>query len=264
MPFYSSKFIYNGTSSDYFDLYISEIGGDGSSEWSGSGSMEIYNKKLYRRSTPFFYGSAIGDNLEFELSFNSSEDIDSRKSELIQKWLFSSRSYKKLMIIQPDMQDVYMNVILNNPQVVRDGNLIRGYTCTAQCDSPFGGWKFPKTKAYNYTAEVIDSTVVFNNSSDDTGAYLYPILELTMNNAGGEITITNQSDAGRVFSFTSLSPSEVVTVDNSLQQISSSTDLKRMSNFNKKFFRLIPGVNTLRFQGNIQSIAMTYQFVAKI
>jgi flagellar basal-body rod protein FlgG len=30
------------------------------------------------------------------------------------------------MIVQPDMQDVYMNVILNDPQVVRDGNFIRG------------------------------------------------------------------------------------------------------------------------------------------
>lgn len=264
MPFYSSKFVFDGRSSDYFKLYVSEIGGDGSSTWNGSGSMEIYNRKIYRRSTPFFYGSAVGDNLEYELSFTSPEDIDSRTSELIQKWLFSSRSYKKLMIVQPDMQDVYMNVILNNPQVVRDGNFIRGYTCTAQCDSPFGGWKFPKTKTYIYTAEVIDATVTFNNSSDDTGAYLYPIFVIAMNNAGGDITITNQSDSNRVFSFVDLSPSEVLTVDNSIQQISSSTDLKRMPNFNKKFFRLIPGVNTLRFQGNIQSIAMTYQLVAKI
>jgi len=264
MPFYSSGFIYNGVASNMYNLYVSEIGGDGSSTWNGAGSMEIYNKKLYRRSTPFFYGSAVGDNMEFELSFTSPEDIDSRTSELIQKWLFSSRSYKKLMIVQPDMQDVYMNVILNNPQVVREGNLIRGYTCTAQCDSPFGGWKFPKTKTYIYTAEVIDNTVTFNNASDDSGNYLYPQLVITMNNAGGDITITNQSDGSRITSFTDLSPSEILTVDNSLQQISSSTDLKRMSNFNKKFFRLIPGINTIRFQGNVSSIAMTYQFVAKI
>ena len=264
MPFYSSSFVYDSRPSSYFNLYVSEIGGDGNSTWNGAGSMEIYNKKLYRRSTPFFYGSAVGDNMEFELSFTSPEDIDSRTSELIQKWLFSSRSYKKLMIVQPDMQDVYMNVILNDPQVVREGNLIRGYTCTAQCDSPFGGWKFPKTKTYTYTAEVIDTTVTFNNTSDDNGDYLYPQLVITMNNAGGDITITNQSDSNRVFSFTGLFPSEILTVDNSLQQISSSTDLRRMSNFNKKFFRLIPGINTIRFQGNVSSIAMTYQFVAKI
>lgn len=264
MKYYSSSFIYDGSPSSYFNLYISEIGGDGSSEGSGGSSFEIYNKKIYRRSVPFFYGSAVGDNVEFELSFTSPEDIDSRTSELIQKWLFSSRSYKKLMIVQPDMQDVYMNVILNDPQVVREGNLIRGYTCTAQCDSPFGGWKFPKTKTYTYTAEVIDSTVTFNNTSDDSGNYLYPQLVITMNNAGGDITITNQSDGNRISSFIDLSPSEILTVDNSLQQISSSTDLKRMSNFNKKFFRLIPGINTIRFQGNVSSIAMTYQFVAKI
>ena len=264
MPIYSSSFAYDSKPSSYFNLYVSEIGGDGSSTWNGAGSMEIYNKKLYRRSKPFFYGSAVGDNAEYELSFTSPEDIDSRTSELIQKWLFSSRSYKKLMIIQPDMQDVYMNVILNNPEVVREGNLIRGYTCTAQCDSPFGGWKFPKTKNYTYTAEVTDSTVVFNNTSDDNGSYLYPHFVITMNNAGGDIFITNQSDGNRVSSFVDLSPSEVLTVDNSLQQMSSSTDLIRMSNFNKKFFRLVPGINQIRFQGNVANIAMTYQFVAKI
>ena len=264
MKYYSSSFVYDGSPSSYFNLYVSEIGGDGNSENSGGGSFEVYNKKIYRRSVPFFYGSAVGDNMEYELSFTSPEDIDSRTSELIQKWLFSSRSYKKLMIVQPDMQDVYMNVILNDPQVVREGNLIRGYTCTAQCDSPFGGWKFPKTKTYTYTAEVIDNTVTFNNSSDDSGNYLYPQFVITMNNAGGNITITNQSDGDRVSSFTGLSPSEVLSVDNSLEQISSSTDLKRMSNFNKKFFRLIPGINTIRFQGNVSSITMAYQFVAKI
>lgn len=264
MPFYSSSFIYDSRPSSYFNLFVSEIGGDGSSTWNGSGSMEIYNRKIYRRNLPYFYGSAVGDNVEYELSFTSPEDIDSRTSELIQKWLFSSRSYKKLMIIQPDMQDVYMNVILNNPQVVRDGNFIRGYTCTAQCDSPFGGWRFPKTKTYTYTSEVIDETVVFNNSSDDSGSYLKPQLVITMNNAGGDVFITNQSDGNRVSSFIDLSPNEVLTIDNSLEQMQSSTDLKRMSNFNKKFFRLIPGINTIRFQGNVSSIAMTYQFVAKI
>ena len=264
MPFYSSDFVYNGVSSNIYNLYVSEIGGDGSSTWSGSGSMEIYNKKLYRRSKPFFYGSAVGDNLEYELSFTAPEDIDSRTSELIQKWLFSSRSYKKFMVIQPDMQDVYMNVILNDPQVVREGNLIRGYTCTAQCDSPFGGWKFPKTKNYTYTSEIIDSTITFNNTSDDSGSYLYPVLVITMNNAGGDIIITNQSDNNRIFSFVDLSPNEILTVDNSLQQIYSSTDLIRMSKFNKKYLRLIPGINVLRLQGNISNISMTYQFVAKI
>jgi phage-related protein len=105
---------------------------------------------------------------------------------------------------------------------------------------------------------------VFNNKSDDKGAYLYPKLVITMNNSGGNVTITNSSDASRVFSFTGLLTSEVITIDNSLQQITSSTGLLRMSNFNKKFFRLIPEINNLRFQGNIASIDMTYQFVAKI
>ena len=263
MPFYGSSFQFNGITSDTYDLYISEIGGDGSSSDMGSSAMEIYNQKLYRRSTPYFFGSTPSENISMDISITSPTDIDSKKSKLISKWLFSNRSYKKLLILQPDMNDVYLNCIFNNPQIERNGNLIRGYTATLEADAPFG-WKFPKTKTYTYTSSVIDSSVVFNNTSDDSGSYLYPSFVITMNNSGGNIIITNQSDSNRVFSFTGLIADEVLSVDNSIQQIISSTGLRRISNFNKKFFRLIPGLNNIRFQGNIASIAMTYQFVAKI
>jgi phage-related protein len=77
------------------------------------------------------------------------------------------------------------------------------------------------------------------------------------------VSITNLDDSNRVFSFTGVSPNEVLTVNNSLQTISSSTGLIRLSYFNKHFLRLVPGVNRLRIQGNVGSVAMTTQFVAK-
>jgi phage-related protein len=263
MPFYASEFQYENIASSTYNLYISQIDGDGGSTDMGSSPMEIYNQKLYRRSQPYFYGSTPSENLSMEVSISSPDNIDSETSQLISKWLFSNRSYKKLMIIQPDMEGVYLNCMFNKPQIERVGNFIQGYTATLEADAPYA-WRFPRTKTYTYTSPVIDASVVFNNKSDDKGAYLYPKLVITMNNSGGNVTITNSSDASRVFSFTGLLTSEVITIDNSLQQITSSTGLLRMSNFNKKFFRLIPEINNLRFQGNIASIDMTYQFVAKI
>ncbi len=263
MPFYSSLFQYDGISSSVYNLYLSEIDGEGESSDMGSSSMEIYNQKLYRRSVPYFYGSTPSENLSMDISITSPDNIDSKTSQLISKWLFSNRGYKKLLVLQPDMQNVYINCIFNEPKIERIGNMIYGYTATLEADAPFA-WKFPKTVTYTYTSEVTDTTFVFNNMNDDAGDYLYPTLSIVINNAGGDITLTNSSDSNRVFSFTDLLPNETLTVNNSLQQITSSTGLKRMSNFNKKFFRLVPGVNNIRLQGNVASIGITYQYVAKI
>lgn len=263
MSFYASSFLYDNIPSETYNLFISEIGGGGNSTMSGSSSIDIYNKKIYRRAQPYFYGGTTGDVLKFDIQISSPDNIDSETSQLIQKWLFSNRAYKKLMIVQPDMEDVYFNCIFNNPQVIRVGNLIEGYNATIETDSPFG-WYFPKTKTYTYTDSVINTSIVFNNQSDDRGGYLYPIISATMNSSGGDIVLQNASDSNRIFSFDNLSPAEVITVDNSLQTVSSSTGLRRLSKFNKKFFRLIPGVNNINVQGNISSLSITYQFVAKI
>lgn len=264
MPFYASSFQFDGVPSEAFGLTISEINSSAESEMMGSMSMDVLSRKIYRRAKPYFYGSTPSENLSFEISIMSiGRDIDAVTSQSIQKWLFSNRSYKKLLIVQPDMEDRYYNVIFNNPKVIRVGNIIQGYTATVQSDAPYA-WAYPKTTTYTYLASITDTTIVFNNISDDRGSYLYPITVLTVNNIGGNITLTNQSDANRVFSFTGLLSGEVLTVDNSLQIISTSAGLLRMANFNKKFFRLVPGVNTIRIQGNIASLALTTQFVAKI
>ena len=160
------------------------------------------------------------------------------------------------------MQTSYFDCIFNEPKTVRNGNQIYGFNAEVVCNSAFG-WETPKTTTYTYSASVVDSSVVFNNRSDDSGNYLYPNLVITMNNIAGGLSITNSSDSNRVFSFAGLSGNEVLTINCGLETLVSSTGLKRLSNFNKNFLRLVPGINNLRIQGNVASIAMTTQYVAK-
>jgi phage-related protein len=262
MAFYGRSFIYNNIPSDYYGLLIGDLDSGGVNETMGSSNMEILDQKIYRRATPFFYGATPSPILTFDMSAFSENEIDSDFFRLIQKVFFSSKKYSKLQIVQDDMAEIYFDAILNDPKIIRVGNLLRGISFTVTCSSPFA-WNFPKTTTYTYSTPTIDSTVIFNNSSDDNGSYLYPSNVITMNSFGGNITITNLSDSNRVFSFTGLQAGEVITIDNSLQTISSSTGLKRLSNFNKKFLRLIPGVNNLRIQGAISTATMTCQFVSR-
>lgn len=262
MAFYGRAFIYDGVPSELYGLMISDIDASAIERTMGSNAMDIYDTKIYRRAVPYFYGATPAPVLSFPMSAFSEQEIDADMFSLIQKWLFSSRTYKKLQIDQVDMMNIYFDCILNEPEIIRVGNLIKGFTCTVVCNSPYA-LKFPTTINYTYTASFVDDTVVFNNTSDDTGDYLYPALEITMNDFGGDVIITNANDNNRIFRFDDLLPNEVITIDCSLQTISSSTTLRRLTNFNKKFLRLVAGVNTLHIQGNVENIAMTTQFVAK-
>jgi phage-related protein len=261
MTFYARSFQYDGIPGETFNLLISQLDDGGVSETDGSSKMEIISQKIYRRQNPYFYGATIADVLRFPATIMSPENIDAETYQLIQKWMFSNRTHKKLLM-QDDMGSAYFNCIFNNPQTIRVGNLIYGFNAEVECDSAFG-WQYPRTTMYTYSTSVVDSTKIFNNRSDDAGSYLYPSLVITMNNIAGGISITNANDANRVFSFTGLSASEVLTMNCGLQTLSSSTGLKRLSNFNKNFLRLVPGINSLRIQGNVASIAMTTQYVAK-
>jgi phage-related protein len=262
MAFYGCSFLYDGVPSELYGLRISDIDVDAINRSMGSSSMDVYEQKVYRRATPYFFGATPSPKLVFTLSAFSEEEMDAAHFQLVQKWLFSSRKYKQLQIDQIDMLDIYFSCILNQPEIVRVGNKIQGFSCQVECDSPFA-WKFPTTITYAYEQAVVDDTVIFNNTSDDSGSYLYPQLVITINNTGDNIKITNESDDNRIFEFTGLLANEVLTIDCSLETVSSSTGLKRLENFNKKFLRLVSGVNRLHIQGDAESIAMTTQFVAR-
>ena len=261
--FYGKSFLYDNVPSELYGLYIADIDAQAINSSMGSSAMEIYEQKIYRKAAPYFYGASPSPKLEFEFSAFSEKEMDAGQFELVQKWLFSSRTYKRFAIDQPDIQDIYFNAILNEPKIERVGGLIQGFRCNVVCDSPFA-LKYPKSTLYEYTASVVSTTETYYNLSDDTGDYLYPTsMVVTINNLGGDFKITNLDDNSREVIFTDLSPSEVLTISPLYQTISSSTGLKRLANSNYKFLRLVPNKNRLFIEGNVASIEMVNQFIAK-
>ena len=109
----------------------------------------------------------------------------------------------------------------------------------------------------------MDDDIVFTNKSDNSD-YLYPSLVITMNSFGGDVTITNSSDANRVFEITSLTAGEIITVDNDRGMLTSSLDLRRMGSFNKLWFRMPQGRNEFNISGNVESVVMSYDFARKV
>jgi hypothetical protein len=204
MSFYGKSFIYNGIPSDRYGLFISDIDSGAINRTMGNTSVDIYEKKLFRRATPYFYGATPSKKLTFKFSAFSEDEISADNFELIQRWLFGSKTYKRLQVVQEDMQSVYFNAIMNDPEIVRVGSLIMGFSCTVECDSPFA-YMFPKTTTYTYSGSSNDVVQTFYNASDDADSYLYPKLVITINSFGGSVTIRNLSESSRSSVITGLS-----------------------------------------------------------
>lgn len=261
MSFYATRFSFDGIPSETHSLRLYSTNPETSTTLPGD--IKIYGEKLFKRTDFYFYGASIDPMLEFPVTFiTDNDELTAKDLEQVSSWLFGRSTYGELRIIQPDMQDVYFECFLSDPKIYRVANIIRGVSATVKCRHP---WGLTKVKSYThtFTPNASNAEVRHFNGSDHSG-YTFPILELTVDAFGGDFSITNTSDSNRVFTFTGLQSNEIVTVNNSLQIITSSTGLRRLSNFNKSFFRLVQGLNVLTVDGNITGLKISYAQARKI
>jgi len=261
--YFGTSFIYNDRSSEEFDLRISDFEASGVKTGPAGADINLLQKYIPRRSTPYYYGRTIQTPLEINLTVNKNGYLSSQDRNMIASWLLGQMDYSVLQIVQNDMDGILFNVIFDKCEVNYVSNVATGFKLHGVCKDPWG-WDFPKIYTLtNTTGNVTMNIYNFYNESADAD-YLYPIFSIVMNGLGGNFSLTNTTDNNRVFLFTGLSANEVLTVDCSKGIISSSTGLTRMDKFNKNFFRLLPGNNSLQLISAYATFAMTYQFAKKI
>jgi len=262
--FYGANFIFNSIPSESYSLQIIDFQRTSGAASSSSGnSTEINQKWIYRRTSPFHFGNSQNIPLEFDLSIGYNNFVSFIDIQNVSKWLLGQSTYKKLIICQDDLQGVYWNVIFTNSETIFVGNKATGLKLHAVADAP---WAHTEEQSFDYsfTPDAVQSfDFEFYNSSDNNN-YLYPTIEFTLNSLGSDFTLTNTTDDGREFIFTGLSASEGITVNNSLQTISSTTGLYRLSYFNKHWFRFLPGLNSLSITSAISFVEFTYSFARAV
>ena len=270
MSFGGLDFIFDGQYSGNYDLKIMSINGSSlTSDASAGCGIEVFTDWVYRNPTAYHQGVAQNEPLEFELELVSEDELSGIMRSKISKWLFGRMDFCKLQIVQRDLQDVYFNCHLIDPQLTYIGNYCHGISCKVQCDAPWA-WQYEKTYEISPSKEEMTDAISYTwrhyNDSDNTD-YTYPVIEFKMNDSfvgKGRCSIINENDNGREFLFNELSPGEIVIVDCESKTISSSTGLLRSENFNKKFLRLVSGVNTLQFIGEFSYFKMTYKNARKV
>lgn len=263
MGFYASNFVYNNIISSEYGLRISSLNDSGSDH--SAATVELFTQNIYRRPKVYLLGVQQTPVLTIPISVTTPTELSSTESSTISRWLFGQMNYKKLQILQPDMQYIYFNCIFTEPQILRIGNIIRGYTATIVCDSPFA-WEYPYWSTHEYSEEwfEISDSISINNSSDNPD-YTYPTVQFKINQFGGGISIINNTDNGREFVFENLSPNEIIRVDSEVQSITSSTGLNRFTNFTGyKWFRYVPNKNNLSISGNVGYVSFLHHFAKKV
>lgn len=253
MSFHGVDFVFDNVPSEEYGLIMSSSGGESSS--AGSVSVEIISENIFRKSKSYFYGTTQNKNLEFEVMVSTLEnEITAEDSALIQMWLFGHQQYKELRIVQPDMEDYYFNCILLDPQVNRVGNIIRGFTFTVSCDSPFA-WGQEISEEFTNTSETIQ---IYNKSENND--YTYPYITINVDGDAGNFLIRNITDNNREFSISGMEIGETVTVDCDRQIVEATLSVNILDKIQSPilFFRLLPGLNNVYVEGNYTSFEIAY------
>ena len=90
--------------------------------------------------------------------------------------------------------------------------------------------------------------------------YYKPKIEIELVNNNTDVSLKNLSNNGEIFSFTGLKPNEIISIDNENEFIKSNNQLSNpFSKFNRKWLKLVYGVNRLEVTGQC-NIAVKSQF----
>jgi len=280
MAFYAANFAYDGKmSSDYGLIITSEGSGEGEN---AGASVTLHVQEIYRRPKPYLLGVQQSPVLEIPVKINVSGELSAMEDSAISSWLFGSMGYKKLQILQPDMQYVYFNCIFKDKSTIRVGNIIRGYTATIVCDGPFAWESAQRTfyKDYNSANSgiglVTDEIVIVNSS--DNADYTFPSLSFSTNNGQTPyLQIINTTDsASRAFFLSPIESGGPYSIDNDLQIISSgdynmfpafvhyNEDGTINNDTSYNWLRLVKGKNILNISGYIRDLTISFRCARKI
>lgn len=264
------EFMYDNILSSRFDLTIGYIKSTSGSENILSTSTEIVTQKLNRRSKVYSLGVVSNEQLTFNISFFREYPISPDERDTIANWLTNKSTFKRLQIIQDDMNSIYYNCYFSDLKYVVFSAQAYGFTATAICDAPFAWKNMQQSKKENITG--IDGNypeitlMDIYNISSDTNLTRPKSIIIELGENSNSFKLTNISNDNEYFQFTNLSNGEKIFIDCDLEIIESLTNPNKIiiDNFTGEFLKLINGINKLKIEGQIKSISLSYQSGRKV
>lgn len=236
-----TDFIFDGIDSKDMGLSIVQIG-SGFYETPFIGGQEVDEVQIGHKN--YFFGTKK-KCLEFELTFSLlDEEFTSQRRFEIAKWLVSDE-YKPFKTYD-DLSKTY-NIISTGASDLMTGGGNKGYfTMKFKTDAPWA-WSDEEESVFDLSAITVPTKISVENKSNVL-KYYEPEMEFTLVGSTG-VSFKNASNGGETLGFTGLQNGETVYVDNDKGDIVSNTGLYRLSNCNRKWLRLVQGLNEIEVTG---------------
>lgn len=233
---------YDGISCQDFGLMVVQIGSSGMTSTRFGFNRTINEESVRGNETPYYYGYD-NEPYQFSITFaKRGEWTDLEKINVV-KWLYK-KGYKSF--VSNDNTDITYYCMPTGEANFYDNGCGEGYvTLTMRCNSPYG--YLPK-QILDFTIEISPTTITIVNDSGVNENY-YPYLEVTVNE-GTSFSLNNLQDSRDAFAFDNLYEGEKIYIDNERKTIQTSeAGVFRMNNFNKRWLRLLPGINQIEVTG---------------
>lgn len=236
--FNASSFTYDGVFSGKYGLIMADFDDGAVSETAAFSPVLNTTKPV--SVNRFYHNGIIYEGIpQYQITVVSEDEISASVRRQILPWLVGRKEFKKLQIHQSDLEGYYYNCVFTDTELIYINGHCHGLRLTANFDSPYAHG----TPTQITVSTAGTHTVSIENKSDIKDEYIYPTVQFT----GGSVDIVNTTDdSQRHFSFSGLTSTEVVTVNNEIRYISSNKGGEKLSNFtSKNWLRLRPGNNTL-------------------
>lgn len=272
LEFLGSYFEYNGKSSRAYSLVFANVDTEQFLSLNGDIQQNVVFNKQDKRN--YFIGESFADSpIQFkaEIVTDDGRVIDRFARREIEKWLFHRPAYCRLYtdmwcdsygeaidIVNGKSKRLYLNCRFTNPEKIEGNGGLVGYRFTVECDSSMA-WQ--DAISYEFTTGHTGSSsnsIITIDVDTDLKDYIYPKVTITMGKAGGDITISNNTDnTSRLTSFSGLTANITFTMNgNGINYISGDNYLKFS---NKNFIRLLDGENKLSVTGDVSKITFEFQ-----
>lgn len=255
MAFQGNKFIFDGVPGEQYGLVLANINNANQDAGKIGGTWKVHEDRIARRSVGLDYGVTANDPLSFPITMVAMEDnqhFDRYDIAAIAGWLTGHQSFKKLVILQQDMENVYYKCRITKLDAVEVGMRVVGFTATVTCDGPYAYRATTPTTIVGTDGGVTETYFCQSNVND----YFYPVITLT--EVSGDVSITNSADGNRLFSLgglpsPSIGNSRTITIDCVHQIMIASDGINLYEYWNaetpKYFPRFVRGGNPITIAG---------------
>lgn len=256
-------FNYNHQPSAMWGLFFAQVDLSPDRRRTGGPAYKTQYSQLTHRH--FVQQDTWEEPLTFEAEIVSDRVLSDEEVGEIYAWLFHEKSFRKLELLSDEYDGVYLNCVFHAAEEIEGGVGGKygtvGFKATVLCDAP---WGWADGEAI-YEAADIGTQMTFQNPSVYKG-YLYPDVIIQTGTQGGEIKLQNVTDNNRqtVFARLNATPHTITLLPETLEVRSSLSTEPLYNQFNKNFFRLLPGLNRFAVTGDVQKLTLQYRIARLI